>query len=78
VRECVDANPNEYVKVIAYDSSRGRQTTRLSFIVSRPPFEPGFRLSRTDAHDRVMHYQLHPYETDQPPGRRYRSGSNHA
>jgi ribulose-bisphosphate carboxylase small chain len=72
VRECREARPNEYVKVIAYDSSRGRQTTRLSFIVGRPPFEPGFQVSRTDAQDRVIRYRLHPYETDKPAGRRYR------
>lgn len=71
VRECREAHPNEYVKVIAYDSSRGRQTTRLSFIVSRPPYEPGFQISRTDANDRVMRYQLHPYEASRPSGQRY-------
>ena len=29
--------------------------------MSRPAKEPGFRLERSDAHDRVMHYRLHAY-----------------
>ncbi len=53
LRACREAHPDHYVKVIAYDSSLGRQTTALSFIVHRPPHEPGFRLDRTDSHDRV-------------------------
>lgn len=76
VRSCIEAHPNEYVKVIAYDAHRGRQTTRLSFIVHRPPFEPGFRMERTDFNDRVMRYKLHPYATDSWPGRRYTGTGN--
>ena len=71
VRACCEAYPDHYVKVLAYDSTRGRQTTALSFIVGRPEDEPGFRLERTEAHDRVMRYSLHPYAADQPTGRRY-------
>ena len=58
VRACRHAHPDHYVKLIAYDSSLGRQTSVLSFIVSRPPDEPGFRLQRTDANDRVQRYSL--------------------
>ena len=76
VRACREAHPDHYVKLNAYDSSLGRQTTALSFIVGRPAEEPGFRLERTDAHDRVMRYRLHPYAADKPSGRRYaRNGS---
>ena len=73
VRACREAFPNHYVKVIAYNPKRGRQTTALSFIVNRPPDEPGFRLDRTDSHDRTIRYTLHPYATEQPEGRRYGS-----
>jgi ribulose-bisphosphate carboxylase small chain len=75
VRACREAYPEHYVKLIAYDASYGRQTTALSFIVNRPSHEPGFRLERTDAHDRVMRYSLHPYAADKPVGNRYRNGS---
>ncbi len=74
VRACREAHPHDYIKLIAYDSSLGRQTTALSFIVSRPADEPGYRLDRADAHDRVMRYRLHPYAADAPVGRRYRNG----
>ena len=36
VRAAREACPHEYVKVVAYDRSLGRQTTALSFIVGRP------------------------------------------
>ncbi len=71
VRACREAHPNHYVKVIAYDARRGRQTTALSFIVGRPADEPGFRLERTESHDRVVRYSVHSYATEQPEGRRY-------
>ena len=75
LRACREAHPQHYVKVIAYDASYGRQTTALSFIVNRPAHEPGFRLERADAHDRVMRYRLHPYAADKPVGGRYLNGS---
>lgn len=71
VRACRGAHLDKYVKLIAYDATRGRQTTALSFIVGRPLDEPGFRLDRTEAQDRVQRYQLHPYAVDEPSGRRY-------
>jgi ribulose-bisphosphate carboxylase small chain len=75
VRGCREAHPSHYVKLNAYDCSLGRQTTALSFIVNRPPNEPGFRLDRTEAHDRVLRYRLHPYAADAPVGRRYSNGA---
>jgi ribulose-bisphosphate carboxylase small chain len=75
IRACREAHPATHIKLIAYDASRGRQTTALSFIVNRPPDEPGFRLDRTEAHDRVVRYSLHPYAADQPAGRRYGNGA---
>ena len=75
LRSCRQAFPAHYIKIAAYDPSFTRQTTALSFIVNRPSGEPGFRLDRTDAHDRVMRYRLHPYAADRPVGRRYLSES---
>jgi len=71
VHACREAYPNHYIKVVAYDSSLGRQTSALSFIVNRPPEEPGFRLERQDVKDRQMRYTLTPYAHDDPSGRRY-------
>ena len=75
VRACREAHPDDYVKLIAYDASRGRQTTALSFIVHRPRHEPGFRLDRLESHDRVVRYRLHAYAADSPVGSRYQNGA---
>ncbi len=72
LRRCRDAHSERYVKLSAYDRSRGRQTTALSFIVNRPAVEPGFRVGRLEHADRQIRYTLHPYATDAPAGQRYR------
>ncbi len=74
VRAARQACGHEYVKVVAYDRSLGRQTTALSFIVGRPPVEPGFRLERQEKADRQIRYTLHAYATDAPSGSRYGAG----
>jgi ribulose-bisphosphate carboxylase small chain len=73
VTRCREAYPNHYVRVTAYDARLWRQTTALSFIVNRPPEEPGFRLDRQEAADRQIRYTLHPYATEKPRGERYAS-----
>jgi hypothetical protein len=54
-----------------YQPKDGKQTVALSFIVARPTEEPGFRLERQEANDRVIRYTLHPYAADKPHGQRY-------
>ncbi len=71
VKRCRDAFPDQYVRVTAYDSTLGRQTTALSFIVNRPAIEPGFRLERQESADRQIRYTLHSYAADRPHGERY-------
>ena len=73
VAACRARFPDNYIKLIAYDASYGRQTTALSFIVGRPRQEPGFRLERADRHDRTIAYRLHSYATDAPAGQRYQA-----
>ena len=58
VRRARETHPDAYVKLNAYDARYGRQTTALSFIVSRPPREPGLRLERQEGHDRVQRYSI--------------------
>ncbi len=71
IHACREAYPNHYVKVVCYDSSLGRQTSRLSFIVNRPAQEPGFRLERQEKANRQIRYTLHSYATEDPIGVRY-------
>jgi len=71
IKACRNEFPNHYIKVIAFDSSRGRETAALSFIVNRPKREPGFRLDRQEVAGRAIRYTIHSYATDKPEGERY-------
>jgi ribulose-bisphosphate carboxylase small chain len=72
LRACRTAWPRHYVKLNAFDPTPGRETVALSFIVQRPPEEPGFRVDRQEAEGRTVRYRLHAYATDRPEGARYR------
>lgn len=71
VNECRKAYPNQYIKVNAYDSSKGWESSKLSFIVNRPQNEPGFGLVRQEAQGRDIRYTVHSYATEKPEGDRY-------
>ncbi len=71
IKACRAANPETYVRVNAFDSTRGWETVRLSFLVQRPSHEPGYRLERQEAEGRTIRYTLQPYGVDRPAGRRY-------
>jgi ribulose-bisphosphate carboxylase small chain len=58
IRECREAHPDAYVKLNAFDSSHGWETVRLSFLVNRPPEEPGFDLGRQEGPGRTIRYQI--------------------
>ncbi|WP_067538527.1 ribulose bisphosphate carboxylase small subunit [Nocardia crassostreae] len=68
---CRATFPRHYIRVNAYDASYGRQSTALSFIVQRPPAEPGFRIDRTESDDRRQRYGFHSYALDDRSGHRY-------
>jgi ribulose-bisphosphate carboxylase small chain len=78
IKACREANPGRYVRVSGFDSTRGWETVRLSFIVQRPTEEPGFRLERIEAESRTIRYALQAYEVDRPAGQRYGSGGDAA
>ena len=69
---CRKTFASHYVRVNAFDSTRGWEAVRLSFIVNRPAQEPGMRLRRTEGPGRIQHYAIEPYATTLPEGRRYR------
>jgi len=71
VRACRETFPEHYVRLLAFDSTRGFETIRMSFIVNRPSKEPGFGLSRQETSGRRVRYTVHSYATDRPEGERY-------
>ena len=71
VNECRKTFPNHYVRVSAFDATRGIESVRLSFIVNRPADEPGFQLVRTETSGRQIRYTIKAYAAREPSGRRY-------
>ncbi|WP_028212637.1 ribulose bisphosphate carboxylase small subunit [Paraburkholderia mimosarum] len=58
VNACRRAHPHDYIKLNAFDSTRGFETMRMSFIVNRPAVEPGFHLEREDGPGRTQRYSV--------------------
>ncbi|HMN70544.1 MAG TPA: ribulose bisphosphate carboxylase small subunit [Rhodoblastus sp.] len=54
--ECRKANPDAYIRLNAFDSTRGWETVMMSFIVNRPKVEPKIDMNRTDIRGRIQHY----------------------
>ena len=71
INQCRKTFPSHYVRVTAFDSTRGWETPRMSFIVNRPKKEPGFGLVRQEGEGRQIHYTIHSYATDKPESERY-------
>ncbi|HXS20282.1 MAG TPA: ribulose bisphosphate carboxylase small subunit [Steroidobacteraceae bacterium] len=71
VNACRKTFPNHYIKLNAFDSTRGRESLRLSFIIGRPPVEPGFGLIRQEGPGRSVRYTTRAYATERPEGERY-------
>lgn len=73
LRECRKAFPHHYIRLMAFDATRGVETIAMSFIVNRPASEPGFGLVRQEVAGRTMRYTVHSYATDAPESQRYTS-----
>lgn len=68
---CRQTFPNHYIRLMAFDSTRGVETIAMSFMVNRPAHEPGFGLARQEVNGRSMRYTVHSYATDRPEAQRY-------
>jgi ribulose-bisphosphate carboxylase small chain len=71
LRGCRKTFPSHYIRLTAFDSTRGWETPRMSFIVNRPPKEPGFGLVRQEADSRSIRYTISSYAANKPEGERY-------
>ncbi len=71
INACRKTFPNYYVRVTAFDATRGVESPTMSYIVNRPKNEPGFGLARQEGDGRQIRYRISSYATDKPEGERY-------
>jgi ribulose-bisphosphate carboxylase small chain len=71
LKNCRKTFPSHYIRLMAFDSTRGVESIAMSFIVNRPAQEPGFGLVRQEADGRSIRYTVHSYATDKPETQRY-------
>ncbi|MCB1977152.1 MAG: ribulose bisphosphate carboxylase small subunit [Nitrosomonas sp.] len=71
INNCRKTFPNHYIRVTAFNSTRGVESPTMSYIVNRPDKEPGFGLVRQEIAGRNVQYSIHSYATDKPEGERY-------
>ena len=71
IASCRKAHSGMYIKLNAFDNTRGIESCSLSFIIDRPSSEPGFSLLRTEDIGRSQKYSIHSNATEQPEGSRY-------
>jgi len=71
INNCRKTFPNHYVRVTAFNSSRGVESPMMSYIVNRPKKEPGFGLVRQEGAGRQVSYTIHSYATDKSESERY-------
>ena len=65
---CRKTFPNHYIRLTAFDSTRGIESIAMSFIVNRPAQRAGLRAVRQEVDGRTMRYTVHSYATDKPEG----------
>ena len=71
LKECRKAYPNHYMRLMAFDSTRGIESIAMSFIVNRPKSEPGFALERQEMQGRTVRYTTRAYSAARPESERY-------
>ncbi len=58
LKECRKVNPDRYIRINAFDSTRGFETVRLSFMVSRPKKEASFEMTRREVRGRTVNVEI--------------------
>ena len=58
LKACREAHVDSYIRINAFDSTRGFESVRLSFIVNRPKVEPTFRMTRTEVAGRTVNITM--------------------
>lgn len=71
INNCRKTFPRQYIRVTAFDATRGVESLKMSYLVNRPEIEPGFGLARQETDGRSIRYRVSSYATDKPEGERY-------
>ena len=71
LKSCRETFPQHYVRLTAFDSTRGIESIAMSFIVQRPEEEPGFGVQRQEVQGRSMRYTIRGYAAERPEMQRY-------
>ena len=53
---CRTTNPDSYIRLIAFDDTRGVESVTMSFIVNRPKVEARLHMTRTEVDGRAIRY----------------------
>jgi len=69
--ECRREVPDHYIRIAAFDATKGWESLRMSYLVTRPENEGGFELRRNYGPGRTVGYSSRAYSTDHPIGSRY-------
>jgi ribulose-bisphosphate carboxylase small chain len=71
LNQCRKAFPSHYIRLMAFDSTRGIESIVMSFLVNRPQQEPGFTLDRQEVDGRSQRYTTRGYANLKPELERY-------
>jgi ribulose-bisphosphate carboxylase small chain len=71
LQQCRTTFPQHYIRLMAFDNTRGIESIAMSFIVNRPAKEPGFGIARLEGAGRTMRYTIAGYAAQRPEGERY-------
>jgi ribulose-bisphosphate carboxylase small chain len=58
LESCRKTFPRHYIRLMAFDSTRGVESIVMSFLVNRPPHEAGFKLVRQETAGRTLRYTV--------------------
>jgi len=58
LKACRKEHGDAYIRINAFDSTRGFETVRMSFIVNRPKHEPAFEFTRREVKGRIVNIEM--------------------
>jgi ribulose-bisphosphate carboxylase small chain len=71
LRECRKTFPQHYIRLMAFDSTRGVESIAMSFIVNRPGTNPASAWCARRSTAASMRYTVRGYAADKPEAERY-------